>query len=618
LGMSEHLCSYWAEELHKVFESGVSNWTVEFDFDTPSGQKYFQSYLVPEFAEDGSVKTVLAISRDVTDRKRAELKLKETLADIEERVRLKTAQLQWVNNSLKSEIAERKQAEEALRDREETERALINASNEALLLIDTQGIILTANEALARRWGKTVHEIIGTCQYDYFPPDVAEDRRKRYDTVAATGKSAHFVDTRDGMMFDTYCNPIFDGEGRVTRIAIFALDITQRTKAQEDNTRLESTLRQSQKMEAIGALAGGVAHDFNNILTAIIGYGSLLQMGMERSDPMSIYVDQILASSQKAAHLTQSLLAFSRKQAIELKPKKVNAIIRESERLLKRLLTEDIEFKLTLISSDPIIKADAIQMDQVLMNLATNARDAMPKGGKFVIETGVVHLDNEFSQIHGFGEPGDYAVIFVSDTGIGMDQETRDKIFEPFFTTKEVGKGTGLGLSTAYGIIKQHDGYITVSSEPAKGTTFTIYLPIVKEQAQKTARHAPRDIKGGTETILVAEDNDDVRRLTKGVLEGRGYTVIEATDGDDAVRQFMKHKVETALLIFDVVMPRKNGKETYEEIRKLRPDVKIIFTSGHTGDVILTKGISGEKINFIPKPLLPNDLLAKVREVLDK
>ena len=617
LGISPHLCEYWAGELRKVFESGIPNKNVEFDFETPTGPKSYQAYLVPEFAGDGSVKTVLAVSREVTGRKRAELKLKEALANVEEQVRQKTAQLRWVNQSLKSEVAERRQAEQALREREETERALINASQGALLLIDRSGTILTANEELARRWGKTVQEIIGTCLYDYFPQDLAKIRQEKFDGVFATGEPIHFVDVRGELVIENYCNPIFDDEGKVARLAIFALDITLQAKAREENERLEASLRQSQKMEAVGTLAGGVAHDFNNILTAIIGYTSLLRMRMERSNPMSIYVDQILSSSQKAALLTQSLLTFSRKQPMELKPIKVNTVVREAEKLLKRLLTEDIEFKLQLAASDPVIRADAIQIDQVLINLTTNARDAMPAGGKLTVRTEVAHLDDGFSRVHGFGEAGDYVVITVSDTGIGMDQATRDKMFEPFFTTKELGKGTGLGLSTAYGIIKQHDGYIVVSSEPAKGTTFTIYLPVSKEQIRTTVRHAQREVRGGTETILVAEDNADVRILAKGVLEDKGYAVIEATDGDDAIRQFLRHKDRINLLILDVVMPGKNGKEAAEEMRRHRPDVKILFTSGHTGDVILTKGIHDKKMEFIAKPLLPNDLLIKVREVLD-
>jgi signal transduction histidine kinase/CheY-like chemotaxis protein len=421
----------------------------------------------------------------------------------------------------------------------------------------------------------------------------------------------------EGKLFDQYVYPVFNAKGVVSRIAIFAHDITQRARAEEEKAHLESQLRQSQKMEAIGTLAGGIAHDFNNILTAIIGYGSLLQMNMEAGDPRKIYADHILSSSQKAAALTQSLLAFGRKQVIELKPRKVSEVVREAEELLKRLLTEDIEFRVVRGASDMVVRADITQIAQVLMNLVTNARDAMPKGGKLTLETKAVSLGNEFIQVHGFGEAGDYAAISVTDTGIGMDHKTREKIFEPFFTTKEVGKGTGLGLSIVYGIIKQHNGYINVISEPGSGTTFVIYLPVVKTRVKEISG-VREEIRGGDETILVAEDNDEVRRLAKEILTSRGYTVIESVDGEDAIRRFAEHKDEIDLLLLDVVMPRMNGKETHEAIKKTNPLVKVLFTSGYTGDVVLDKGVHDESINFISKPLSPDELLWKVREVLDK
>ena len=515
------------------------------------------------------------------------------------------------------DITTRKRAEETLRESEETLRTLINASQETLLLINTAGMVLVANETVAKRLGATVKELTGSSLYDYFPPDVARARKALYDDVAATGKPLRLVDSREGRSYETYASPVFNGEGKVWAVAVFASDVSQVREGEEEQARLESQLRQSQKMEAIGTLAGGIAHDFNNILTAIIGYGSLLKMQMEGGDPKKMYVDHILSASQKAAVLTQSLLAFSRKQMIELKPRRINAMVSESEKLLKRLLTEDIELSLALAQPDIIVNADATQIDQVLMNLATNARDAMPNGGRLTIEIKAAYLDDEFAKTHGYGKSGDYASILVSDTGAGMDRETVEKIFEPFFTTKEVGKGTGLGLSTVYGIVSQHKGYIDVESESNKGTRFTIYLPSMEtETGEKRPVH--EDVKGGFETVLVAEDSSGVRQLAREVLRSKGYTVIEATDGDDAVRRFMEHKDEIALLILDVVMPKKNGKEVYEEIRKVAPGIKVIFTSGYTRDVILGKGIQDEAINFVSKPHVPNELLKKVRETLDR
>ena len=512
------------------------------------------------------------------------------------------------------DISDHKTAEQALQESEAKYRMVVENSIVGVLIIQ-DSLVRFAN----RRWC----EIYG---YDY--QEVA-DKLNPLDTVHPDDRDLVSQNITKRMRGELgpleYESKSLRKDGRVITVKVFGGTMIYRGKPAAigtviDITRekmLESQLRQSQKMEAVGTLAGGVAHDFNNILTAIIGYGSLLQMKMERGDPMKVYADQILTSSQKAVQLTRSLLAFSRKQAIELKPVKINKIIREDEKLLKRLLTEDIELKVTLAESDATVRADANQMDQVLMNLVTNARDAMPKGGELSIETRVVHLDDQFSRIHGFGEPGDYAAISVTDVGIGMNQVTQDKIFEPFFTTKEVGKGTGLGLSTVYGIVKQHNGYITAYSEPGEGTAFTIYLPIIKAQVE-TTRDTPKEIRGGVETILVAEDNTDVRKLAREVLEGKGYAVIEAADGEDAVRQFTEHQNEIDLLILDVVMPLKNGKEAYDEIRKVRPDMKILFTSGHTGEVVLTKGIHDERINFIPKPLSPNELLTKTREVLDQ
>ncbi len=484
-------------------------------------------------------------------------------------------------------------------------------------MIDPEGTILVANEVVARRLGGTVESVVGTCQYDYFDPEVAAARKAQYDRVVETGESGHFVDSRMGRVFETYCDPVFDSDGKVSRLVIFAHDITENRRAEEERVRLESQLRQSQKMEAIGTLAGGVAHDFNNILTAITGYGSLLQMKMERHDPKTVYVDQILASSQKAAILTQSLLAFGRKQVMELKPHKINELVRETEKLLKRLLTEDIEFQVVLHEPGVTVRADVTQIDQVLMNLAANARDAMPMGGKFTIETGVATLDTEAAEVRGLDHAGTYAVIHAIDTGTGMDRETREKIFEPFFTTKEVGRGTGLGLSIVYGIVTQHNGHIDVTSEPGLGTRFTIYLPAAEGEVEE-ARREESPAAGGNETILVAEDNEGVRMLAREILTGAGYRVIEAADGDDAVRRFREHRDEIALLLLDVVMPRRNGKEAYEEICSVRSHVKVLFTSGYTGDVILTKGLDDEALNFISKPLSPNELLRKVRDVLDR
>jgi nitrogen-specific signal transduction histidine kinase len=379
---------------------------------------------------------------------------------------------------------------------------------------------------------------------------------------------------------------------------------------------LEAQLRQAQKMEAIGQLAGGVAHDFNNILTAVIGYGNLLQAKMAQDDPLRPYVEQILASSGKAVNLTQSLLAFGRKQIIELRPCKISTLIKNVEKLLTRLLTEDIELLTFVNTSDPTIMADPTQIDQILINLATNARDAMPNGGHLKIEVKLADINPAFVAAHGYGAVGKYALISVSDTGVGMDTKTKEKIFDPFFTTKEVGKGTGLGLSIVYGIVKQHNGYINVESEAGRGTTFHIYLPVVKMKEEETNTHSVA-VQGGSETILIGEDNSSVRQLAKEVLEQFGYKVIEARDGEDAISKFGQNAKTIDLVILDVVMPKKNGREVYNAIKMVKPETKVFFMSGYTADILSDKGMREEKLDYVPKPLSPQDLLNKVRGVLD-
>ncbi|RQW77497.1 MAG: response regulator [Geobacter sp.] len=378
---------------------------------------------------------------------------------------------------------------------------------------------------------------------------------------------------------------------------------------------MEAQLIHAQKMESVGTLAGGVAHDFNNILTVIIGNGSIIEMKMAPNDPLTNNVQQILAAANRAAGLTQSLLAFSRKTPIEPRPVNLNDILNKVERLLTRLLREDIEYKSALTGEELTIMADTSQMEQVVMNLATNARDAMPKGGLLRISTAVVELDQAFISVYGYGTPGRYAALSCSDNGAGMDRETVQRVFEPFFTTKEVGKGTGLGLAIVYGIIKQHNGYINCYSEPGKGTTFRIYLPLMEPAPIEEPIIPEGTAKGGSETILVAEDDDAARKLARQILETYGYMVIEAVDGEDAVAKFIEHQKRIDLAILDVIMPKKNGKAACDEILKLRPGLKCIFTSGYAADILDEQ--DKKDLNFIPKPIIPNMLLKKIREILD-
>jgi two-component system, cell cycle sensor histidine kinase and response regulator CckA len=381
---------------------------------------------------------------------------------------------------------------------------------------------------------------------------------------------------------------------------------------------LEMQLQQSQKMEAIGTLAGGVAHDFNNILTAIIGYGNLLKVKAKSNEALMPYVTPILSAAEKASQLTKSLLAFSRKQPISLKKINVNDVVDGMAQILQRVIGDDIELVLRKDDSRLLVDADAGQLEQVLLNLVTNARDAMPKGGVITVETSRMAVSKRLLIKHVVLSPGEYVVVSVSDSGVGMPEETQQRIFEPFFSTKELGKGTGLGLSIVYGIIKQHKGDIGVYSEVGRGTTFKIYLPQAVGEEDKVSEEPPAPVAGGSEKILVADDDDQVRNLVVEVLKDAGYQIIAARDGVEAVEKFKENQDSIDMLLLDVVMARKNGKEAYEDICKIRPDIKVLFISGYTADIIHQKGVLEKHLEFLSKPLSPDILLGKVRQVLAK
>jgi signal transduction histidine kinase len=392
--------------------------------------------------------------------------------------------------------------------------------------------------------------------------------------------------------------------------------ITDRDVAEQEKEKLHEQLLQAQKMEAIGQLAGGIAHDFNNILTVIMGFSDILRMKIKQDDPLRPSVDHVLEAAQRAANLTRSLLAFSRKQAMNPKTENLNDIVRGVEKFLGRVIGEDIQLETDFKEEVLLIHADSGQIGQVLMNLATNARDAIPNGGRLIIQTEAVELDSHFIKSHGYGKIGRYALISVTDTGTGMDKETCKKIFEPFFTTKGAGQGTGLGLAIAYGIVKQHNGYINAYSEPGQGTTFRIFLPLLSAEQVLEQPSALTFPQGGTETILLAEDEATIRSLLASTLKDFGYTVIEAEDGNDAIAKFREHGPSINLLVFDVIMPGKSGAEAYEEIRKQNPGIKILFLTGYAADLIRSKGLVDEHHELLMKPIFPVDLVRKIEEML--
>lgn len=388
-------------------------------------------------------------------------------------------------------------------------------------------------------------------------------------------------------------------------------DITERVA-------LEGRLRNVQKMEAIGKLAAGVAHDFNNILTTIVGHGALLQMKMGKDDPLRRHIDQIMSATERAANLTQSLLSFGRKQVVDLKPADLNDIVRGMEKLLLGVIGENIELVVRLAQDSLAVAADCGQMDRVIMNLVVNARDAMPSGGRLTIGTELANVDDEFIKVHGFVRKGSYAVLYISDTGVGMDDKTREKIFEPFFTTKKEGSGTGFGLAIAYEIVKLHKGYITVESELGKGSTFRVFLPLLD---QAIVHHQPEYVATGierSETVLVADDDEDVRRFARAALEAGGYMVIEAADGEEAVARFRQSGDGIGLAVIDIMIPKMNGTEVCDAILKTRADAKVLFMSGYTEDVLRDKGLLSPGRRFILKPFSPRSLLECVNDMLGR
>jgi two-component system, cell cycle sensor histidine kinase and response regulator CckA len=407
---------------------------------------------------------------------------------------------------------------------------------------------------------------------------------------------------------------------RITRLGPAVRHALQEVEERAERKRLEAQFIEAQKMEVVGQLAGGVAHDFNNVLAVIMGYSELLMQDLASDHPLQKYIEEIRLAGKRAAGLTQQLLIFSRKQTVQAEVLDLNEVVEGMDKMLRRLIDENIE--MTMVGGEHIgrIKADSGYVWQVLMNLVVNARDAMPNGGKLAIETSDATLDEAYAQAHPGATPGDYVMLSVRDTGVGMTEEVKARIFEAFFTTKPKGKGTGLGLVTCQTIIRQSGGHIDVSSELGKGTTFKIYFPRIEEPAPVAAGAIPKasPVRPGTETLLVVEDEPSVRHLAEGVLKAQGYDVLTAPNGQDALRVAREYKgPPIALVVTDVIMPRMGGKIMAEWLKTTYPDLKVLFTSGYTEDSIAHHGVLDRGVEFLPKPYSPTSLARKVRELLD-
>ncbi len=525
-------------------------------------------------------------------------------------IQLFIARLRGKNSLLRQEFLARRRTEEE-------HRLLIAAfeqTEEGIVITDARGSIRYVNPAFLRNTGYPKEEILGhNSRILKSGKQDTEFYRRLWSTISSGGtwRGQMVNRRRDGTLFTEAeaIVPILDRKGKIRHFAAIKHDITREVE-------LEGQLRQSQKMEALGRLAGGVAHDFNNMLQVIKGYAELAAGNPGNSALTSEALGQVMHAADRAAQLTRHLLAFSRQRVLKRSLLQLDTVVQDSLKMARRLLGEHIELAVHVRESPPLVDGDASLLEQGLLNLCLNARDAMPDGGKLSIEVTTLSADDTFCAQCPWAKPGLYAVVVVGDTGVGMLPEVRQRVFEPFFTTKEAGKGTGLGLSMAYGIVQQHGGMIEVDSELGQGTTFRVYLPVADAPVNETAILPAAEAPGGMETVLVAEDEPSVRQLVSGVLRQKGYQVIEAQDGAEAVALFAAHRGQLGLIILDMIMPRLSGREVYQRLRELDPDVPVLFCTGYA-DLAGEEFAQREGIEVLRKPYAAAELLGVVRKALD-
>jgi PAS domain S-box-containing protein len=501
--------------------------------------------------------------------------------------------------------------------REELFRLISENAMDMIAVVDPAGRTLYNSPAYARILGLAEEELTGSSYFDHVHPDDVYAAQQAVQAATSTnpgGTVQYRMRHKDGNwhVIESGASAILDPQGKVQKFVVVNRDVSEQRQ-------LEEKFRQAQKMEAVGRLSGGVAHDFNNLLGVIIGYAEFLQESLEPENSLRGSVDEILKAGKRAASLTRQLLAFSRQQVLDPKVIDFNAIVLDMDKMLRRLIGEDIELSTVLGADLGRIKADQGQLEQVLLNLVVNARDAMPEGGKLLIDTQNMVMDEAFVRRYPYPvQQGPYVCLMVTDSGIGMDAETKARAFEPFFTTKEKGKGTGLGLSTVYGVVKQSGGYIDIYSTPGAGTTFKIYLPRVQEAITADLPTGTATSFTGTETILLAEDETSLRTLTRNTLEMCGYKVLEAKDGVEALEVSDRYKGPIDLLLTDMVMPGMGGHALAQELTRRRPEIRLAFMSGYTGQSVGSQGPVDPGSVFLMKPFTREVLTRKIREALDR
>lgn len=515
------------------------------------------------------------------------------------------------------DITDRKKTEEELKQSEEHYRALIQSMEDLIFSVDREGRFHTAGGLRLKRRGLSPDDVAGKTIYDFFPEDKAKQCHELYCEVFESGKvhsyenEYQYSGKKMSEMVTIY--PIHNASGEVELVGVVCRDIT-------DQRLLEDQLRDAQRMEAVGQLAGGVAHDFNNILMIIQGHTELALMEVPESDPLQEELTEIHKAAKKAAGLTNQLLLFSRRQAIKFSPLDLNGVIADLSKMLNRLLSEDISLITEPAANLKTIRGDTGTVQQVIMNLVVNARDAMPEGGKITIKTENVDVDQEYCRIYSYAYPGSFVKLEIEDTGVGMAPEVTEHIFEPFYTTKGIGKGTGLGLSVAYGIVKQHKGWINVESSPGKGTVFSIYLPEFLQEAgvKQEIPVSPDTYRGKGERILLVEDEKSVRDLSSRVLSNNGYLIFPASDAKEAHEIFEREQGNFDLILSDVVLPGQGGLELVEKLIELRPEIKVLFASGYSDEKSGWPIIKQRGYAYLQKPYLLSDLLKVVKQELEK
>jgi PAS domain S-box-containing protein len=513
------------------------------------------------------------------------------------------------------DITERKRMEAVLRESEDRFKRMVRNSNDIIGLVDENGTQTSLSGPLEKILGYEPEELTGKDVFALIHPDDVENVKKTFREIIRQPGGSSTVEYRMRNKNGKWVSVESVGSNYLRDPAVKAVVVNTRDIAERN--RLKEQLQQAMKMEAVGRLAGGIAHDFNNILTVITGNIELARMALNPSDPLNRSLDQVAKASDSAAALTRQLLAFSRKQIIAPKVLSLNELVRNIRQMLGRLIGENVELRTILPDELGSVKVDPGQFEQVLVNLAVNARDAMPEGGKLTIETGNLSLDERYCAAHPEAQPGDFVLLSISDTGHGMSDEVKEHLFEPFFTTKSTGHGTGLGLATTFGVVKQAGGFIEVHSEVGLGTTFRILLPLVGKEAEKLTKEVlSLDRLKGDETVLLVEDEESVRRVAMIILKELGYGTIEARNGEEALMLAEKHGGRIDLLMTDIVMPGMNGRELSDRLKRIHPETKPLFTSGYTENVIVHHGILESNLDFIGKPYSVQALAAKIREVL--